>query len=64
MIEINVKPGGKTVIVPTGYGGDLCRNATKPYVDALLGKVVSDKDTEEAQMPAYAHTPQTQSQRS
>ena len=50
-VIIRIKPGGKTEVKAVGIPGGDCRLATKPYLDALAGKVVSDKPTADAQLP-------------
>ena len=56
MIHMVFKLGGKVVIMPTGYGGQLCRRATEPYERALAGK--SDTlPTVEADLPEAAAAP-------
>lgn len=52
MIHMHFKPGGKVEIAAEGYGGQLCRKATEKYLQAFGGKVVSDDETPEAQLPA------------
>ena len=46
-IEFIIKPGGGVIMKPTGYTGDTCHEATKPYEDRLNGKKTTEP-TEEA----------------
>lgn len=48
---MDFQPGKPVQVKVEGVPGGDCRTASKPYLDALPGKVVSDKATPEMQLP-------------
>lgn len=59
MITVKYLKGGKVEYSPTGYGGELCKQATKPYEDRQ-GGVKTSVETEEAHLPAAVQATQQQ----
>ena len=50
-VLITLKPGQPMKIETKGIPGGNCHQASKPYLDALGGHVISDTPTAEANLP-------------
>lgn len=46
VILINCKPGGQVSLETQGFGGESCREASRPFEEAL-GVVQSDENTDD-----------------
>jgi hypothetical protein len=46
-IIFTFKPGGATTVKVEGVAGDKCRALSKPFIEALAGRTVSDEPTDE-----------------
>ena len=51
-IIMTIAPGGATEVEVQGVPGADCKEISRPYLERLAGKVVSDEDTHEMQLPA------------
>lgn len=47
VIKITVRKGGHTKIEVQGVPGQSCKEASRPYVERLIGEVTSDEPTAE-----------------
>ncbi len=61
-IKFVAKADGSMSVEPEGFGGQLCRKATDPYLQRL-GGATQDQDTAEAEMDPQISLNDSQEQR-